>query len=258
VTIVVGDRAAPAGSSAEPPEEIAHVADQEVGYLHGGEVTAAVELGPVHDVVGLLGEAPDRQALTAGQSAGLAQAASRAEGQSLMGPQRAASGAPQPTSPPGASAPYTDNRADAYYAIQCADSLVPTSDAVYHNLAITEDQQVPGFGRLIVYDMMPCATWPTMHTNAYDGPWNRSRTPILVINAVHDPITPIWGAEAAVDELGNARLLKVNGDGHTSMFVEPSVCRDDAELAYLVSLQLPAKGTTCNVDQLPFGLSPGP
>jgi hypothetical protein len=34
----------------------------------------------------------------------------------------------------------------------------PTSDAVYHNLAITEDQKVPGFGRLIVYDMMPCAT----------------------------------------------------------------------------------------------------
>ena len=97
-----------------------------------------------------------------------------------------------------------------------------------------------------------------MHTDAYDGPWNRSRTPILVINAVHDPITPIWGAEAAVAELGHARLLKVNGEGHTSMFVEPSVCRDDAELAYLVSLQLPAKGAICNVDQLPFGLSPGP
>jgi hypothetical protein len=61
VTIVVGDRAAPAGSPAEPAEEIAHVADQEVGYLHGGEVTTAVELGPVHDVVGLLGEAPDRR-----------------------------------------------------------------------------------------------------------------------------------------------------------------------------------------------------
>ena len=72
------------------------------------------------------------------------------------------------------------------------------------------------------------------------------------------PITPIWGAEAAVDELGDARLLKVDGDGHTSMFVEPSVCRDDGELAYLVSLQLPAKGTVCNVNRLPFGLSPGP
>jgi len=41
-----------------------------------------------------------------------------------------------------------------------------------------------------------------------------------------------------------------------SMFVEPSTCRDDAELGYLVSLQLPPKGAVCNVDQLPWGLSP--
>ena len=40
------------------------------------------------------------------------------------------------------------------------------------------------------------------------------------------------------------------------MYVEPSTCRDDAELAYLVSLRLPPKGTVCNVDQLPFGLTP--
>jgi len=200
------------------------------------------------------------QALTAGQSAGLVQAANRAVSQSIMGPLAGTGSAAQPGNTPQASgtasAPYTDNRADAFYAIQCADSLVPTSDAVYHNLAITEDQKFPGFGRLTVYDMMPCATWPTMHTDAYDGPWNRSRTTILVINAVHDPITPIWGAEAAVAELGNARLLKVNGDGHTSMFVEPSTCRDDAELAYLVSLRLPPRGAVCDVDQLPFGLTP--
>jgi len=65
-----------------------------------------------------------------------------------------------------------------------------------------------------------------------------------------------WTSEAAVRELGNARLLKVNGDGHTSMYVEPSTCRDDAELAYLVSLRLPPKGAACDVDQLPFGLTP--
>jgi pimeloyl-ACP methyl ester carboxylesterase len=192
------------------------------------------------------------RALTATQATGLAQAAARAKDVTIMGPPAATSGSAAGV----ASARYTDNRADAYYAIQCADSLVPTSDAVYHNLAITEDQRVPGFGRLIVYDMMPCATWPAMHTDAYDGPWNRSRTPILVINAEHDPITPVWGAEAAVAELGDARLLKVNGDGHTSMYVEPSTCRDDAELAYLVSLHLPPKGTVCNVDELPFGLTP--
>ena len=153
-----------------------------------------------------------------------------------------------------ARAGYTGNGEEAFYAIQCADSLVPTKDSVYHTLGNSEDTKVPGFGRLVVYDAMPCATWPDMHTDAYDGPWNKSKTTILVINAEHDPFTPIWGAQAAVSELGNARLLTVDGDGHTSMYVEPSACRDAAKLAYLVSGTLPAPGTVCPVDKLPFGL----
>jgi pimeloyl-ACP methyl ester carboxylesterase len=156
-----------------------------------------------------------------------------------------------------AAGAYSGNRADAYYSIQCADSLVPTQTSIYHNLAISEDAKVPGFGRLMVYDQMPCATWPAMHTDAYDGPWDKSRTTILVINARYDPITPIWGARAGVHELHNARLLTVDGDGHTSMYVEPSSCRDNAELAYLVSGKLPRPGTVCPVNALPFGLRPG-
>jgi pimeloyl-ACP methyl ester carboxylesterase len=149
---------------------------------------------------------------------------------------------------------YLNNASEAYAAIQCADSVLPTSTDVYHNLGISENRKVPGFGRLVVFDMEQCATWPAMHTDAYDGPWNLSRTPILVVNSLHDPATPIWGAREAVRELGNARLLTVNGDGHTSMFSEPSACRENAKLAYLVSGTLPAEGTVCEVDQLPFGL----
>jgi pimeloyl-ACP methyl ester carboxylesterase len=192
------------------------------------------------------------RALPAAAAARLAAAARRAASQA-QAPAAAAArggGAPRTT----ATARYTANRSEAYYAIQCADSLVPTKASVYHNLATSEDAKVPGFGRLIVYDMMPCATWPAMHTDAYDGPWNKSKTTILVVNARHDPITPIWGAKAAVRELGNARLLTVNGDGHTSMYVEPSTCRDAAQAAYLISLKLPPTGTICPVDQLPFGL----
>src|SRR5258706_5686523 len=47
-------------ASAKRTEECAHITDEEVGLLHGSEMTAAVELGPVHDVVRQLGEAPDR------------------------------------------------------------------------------------------------------------------------------------------------------------------------------------------------------
>jgi pimeloyl-ACP methyl ester carboxylesterase len=200
------------------------------------------------------------QVLSARREAGLARAASTAVSQSLTGPP-AAKGPALAAGRPGqagtaATAAYAGNTEEAYYAIQCADSLVPTQASVYHNLASSEDAAVPGFGRLIVYDTMPCATWPAMHTDAYNGPWNRSRTTILVINALHDPFTPIAGARAGARELVNARLLTVNGDGHTSMYVEPSTCRDHAELAYLVSGKLPARGAVCPVNALPFGLTP--
>src|SRR5262249_55562278 len=63
---------------------------------------------------GLYASTSAGRALTAGQSAGLAQAARRAQTQSLMGPQRGASGAPEPTGAAPASgasaARYTDNR----------------------------------------------------------------------------------------------------------------------------------------------------
>jgi hypothetical protein len=76
----------------------------------------------------------------------------------------------------------------------------------------------------------------------------------LVINSRYDSATPYAGAVAAVRELGDARLLTVNGDGHTSEYSEPSACRDTAKQAYLISLTLPPKGATCAVDELPWGL----
>jgi pimeloyl-ACP methyl ester carboxylesterase len=191
------------------------------------------------------------RSLTAAQEHGLARQASRAAAVNIDGPAAAALPAPA-----AATTSYTGNGSDAYYAIQCADSIVPSSDAAYTSAASAAGATYPGFGQLITYDAMPCATWPAMHTDAYDGPWNKSRTPILVINAVNDPITPIWGARAAVRELKNARLLRVSGEGHTSMYVEPSTCRDHAELAYLDTGKLPAAGTTCPVTRLPFGLTP--
>ncbi len=191
-----------------------------------------------------------------GKAARALAASARAVTQQVMTGGGAA--APVPAGPvpahPGNAASYTGNTEEAYYATQCADSLVPTSRGVYRTLGSTEDAKVPGFGRMVVYDMMPCATWPYMHSGGYDGPWNASKTTILVINASHDPFTPLAGAKTAVSELGNARLLIVDGDGHTSMYVEPSVCRDRYELAYLRQGTLPPLGKRCPVSKLPFGL----
>ncbi|MBV9381807.1 MAG: alpha/beta fold hydrolase [Streptosporangiaceae bacterium] len=150
-----------------------------------------------------------------------------------------------------------NNTNEGYYISQCADIEVPTRESVYDSLAATEDVKVPGFGRFVTYDMTPCGSWPALHTDAYDGPWNRSRATILVINSLHDPATPYPGAVTGARELVNARLITVNGDGHTSEYSEPSTCRDAAKQAYLISLRLPPRGLVCQVNQLPWGLPPG-
>jgi multiple sugar transport system permease protein len=50
-------------ASAELAEEVPHIADQQVGCFHGGEVPAAAELGPVHHVVVAFGEGPDGEVI---------------------------------------------------------------------------------------------------------------------------------------------------------------------------------------------------
>lgn len=153
------------------------------------------------------------------------------------------------------STPYpVSNGNEGYYLSQCADIKAPAAESAYDGLAVTENDKIPGFGALATYDMTPCATWPALDTDAYDGPWNRSGAAILVINSLHDPATPYQGAVAAVRELGNARLLTVDGDGHTSEYSEPSSCRDTAKQAYLITLKLPRRGEVCAVDELPWGL----
>jgi len=46
--------------SSELAEEVPDVVDEQIGGLHGGEVAAAAEFGPVHDCVLELDSAPDR------------------------------------------------------------------------------------------------------------------------------------------------------------------------------------------------------
>jgi pimeloyl-ACP methyl ester carboxylesterase len=148
--------------------------------------------------------------------------------------------------------PYLGNSTEAFNAIQCADSTVPTSESTYSALAVSEDQRVPYFGRIGVFDMMSCAYWPQRAVQPYRGPWNRvTAAPILVINSRFDPSTPLKGAKDGIAELARARLLVVEGSGHSTMYVH-STCAEKAKRTYLISGVLPAEGATCPIDQKPF------
>jgi pimeloyl-ACP methyl ester carboxylesterase len=145
-----------------------------------------------------------------------------------------------------------DNLSEAFYATNCADSDVPRNPAVYSRLSVTEEQRVPYFGPVGVFDYMPCAFWPGRDTDRYNGPWNRpTSAPILVVNNRYDPSTPWHGARDATAELARGYLFTVEGSGHTGMYV-PSTCGEKVKRDYLFTGDLPAAGLTCSADDNPF------
>ncbi|WP_018681590.1 alpha/beta hydrolase [Actinokineospora enzanensis] len=148
--------------------------------------------------------------------------------------------------------PYTSNRTEAFNAIQCADSDVPTDPAVYSAYARSEDQRVPYFGRIGALDMMTCAYWRPEDTDRYTGPWNRrTSAEILVINNRYDPSTPLHGARDGAAELARARVFVTEGYGHSTM-LSPSTCTEQVKREYLIDGTFPAPDQVCAIDANPF------
>ncbi|MEU8901534.1 alpha/beta hydrolase [Nocardia sp. NPDC048505] len=154
--------------------------------------------------------------------------------------------------PVAKAATYTGNRTEAFHAIQCADSTVPTDPEIYTRAAISEDLRVPYFGRIPVFGSATCAFWQAHDADRYTGPWDRrTAAPILVLNSRFDPATPLAGAYAGAEQLARSRVVVIEGAGHSSMYV-PSGCAERIKREYLVTGVLPPKGTRCGIDRSPF------
>ena len=98
----------------------------------------------------------------------------------------------------------------------------------------------------------PCATWRSSSQDRYTGPWNRlTAHPILVIGNTGDPATPYQDSVAMSHLLARARLLTVDGFGHTET-LNPSTCATDYETRYLLTGALPPVGTVCRQNGQPF------
>lgn len=67
------------------------------------------------------------------------------------------------------------------------------------------------------------------------------KTPVLVIGVRGDHATPYQYAQALAKELGNAKLLTLNGPGHGAAYVGKSQCVDAVVNNYFLSGKLPKK-----------------
>ncbi|MDX6719370.1 MAG: hypothetical protein QOJ63_1624 [Solirubrobacteraceae bacterium] len=109
------------------------------------------------------------------------------------------------------------------------------------------------------YTELNWGLYPIRAKDAYDGPFRTARSDptTLVVGTRYDPATPYKEAKRLVQQLGNARLLTMTGDGHTAYDGYPadgynSECTDKAVEAYLFGLVVPAEGTKCRQDQPAF------
>jgi pimeloyl-ACP methyl ester carboxylesterase len=137
------------------------------------------------------------------------------------------------------------------YGIYCADSPSPPPTA-FPSLAHLATKRSGVVGPHWAWLPEPCSTWPGLAPSRYAGPWDRrTRNPILVVNATHDPSTPYFEARAMARDLASARLLTVDGYGHT-VLLNPSSCAMAHESRYLLDGVLPPRGARCAQDQPPF------
>jgi pimeloyl-ACP methyl ester carboxylesterase len=99
------------------------------------------------------------------------------------------------------------------------------------------------------YTELNWGLFPIRARDRYDGPFRTTRDDptTLVVGTRYDPATPYKQAKRMVQQLGNARLLTMTGDGHTA-YGGGSPCADAAIEAYLIDLTLPAEGTKCPQD----------
>lgn len=153
---------------------------------------------------------------------------------------------------PSAVPPPASRNEEQEMAIACGEVPSPRARA-FPGIDAFARHRSGVVGPFWTWDYEPCSTWPVRSADRYTGPWDhRTANPVLVIGNTFDPATPFRGAATMARQLARARLLTLNGYGHTAL-LNPSSCVNSYETSYFINLALPPEGTRCAQDDTPFG-----
>ncbi|QWF22744.1 alpha/beta hydrolase [Nocardioides sp. LMS-CY] len=142
------------------------------------------------------------------------------------------------------SSGYTDNSAEAIYAINCLDDpwAIPAAE-VPDQLADFE-QASPTFGSVFAWGLTTCGG---MRVEPAEPPRElraAGADPIVVVGTTRDPATPYQWAVALADQLESGVLVSRDGDGHTG-YNSGNDCVDEAVEGYLLAGVVPDDGLSC-------------
>ncbi len=135
------------------------------------------------------------------------------------------------------------NLIEANSAINNVDYECSKDPDSYRGLGAQFAQDAPTFGPSGSTFGLVCAYWQ-VEADPLDPPTGAGAPPIIVIATTNDPATPYeWGV-ALAEQLEQGILVTYRGEGHT-IYAQGSRCIDDLVNAYLLTLAIPAEGTTC-------------
>ncbi len=146
-----------------------------------------------------------------------------------------------------------DPLSDRYFTLGAIEQVyAPDIDGFLHNGALSWSEFDHAWWNAGYYAELPLGLFPVHAKKPFRGPFKaaRSSPTVLVVGTTYDPATPYRDAKRMVAELGNARLLTMQGDGHTA-YGGNSSCIDGAVEAYFFRGTVPKAGTVC-VQDVPF------
>jgi pimeloyl-ACP methyl ester carboxylesterase len=147
-----------------------------------------------------------------------------------------------------------DPAGDGYFVLSATEQTYASDAQLFLDGGELSAAEFEHFYSNVGYSELPYGLFPIHSSGAFRGPFVASAgaPPILVVGTRFDPATPYAGAISLVEQLGNARLLTMQGDGHGA-YGGNSACIDASVDAYLLEGTLPELGAEC-VQQVPFGI----
>ncbi|ONI83379.1 transporter [Saccharothrix sp. ALI-22-I] len=155
--------------------------------------------------------------------------------------------------PPQALTQYPDAQSATLYAVTCNDTKFKHNRATLAAEAERLGRQYPLVG--YYQTLAPCAFWnrPPLELKK---PTGKGVPPILMVQSVRDPATPLEGAQRAHRNFEGSRLLTVNDEGDHGVYGFGNPCVDDIVEAFIVDGKVPPRDLTCPGMPLPDPTAP--
>ena len=139
---------------------------------------------------------------------------------------------------------YTDNSAEAIYAINCLDDPASLPFDKVRAAVPGLERVSPAFGSVFAWGLTGCRGFRSESTEPSLDVDGSGADPIVVIGTTRDPATPYAWAKALARQLDSGVLVSRDGDGHTG-YNAGNDCVDEAVHAYLLEGTVPDDGLSC-------------